>query len=133
MPIFVSTNVQDHLPVIRTIPAAQSETWAWASETKSFMLPVGDTFLLKSDSHVLLVLHCQTRVKISNKKRRVDKTHHSILVPIGYTVQDVLKLIRNRPINGIYHEPEGESVLFDSRALSELGWTNGTVLRLELW
>jgi hypothetical protein len=66
------------------------------------MLPLGDSFLLQGDTRALLVLHCQTRVKISNKKRRVHETYHSVLVPVGDTV---LGLIRNSPINGIYHDP----------------------------
>ena len=131
-PIFIISSVQDHLPLVRTTFAAQSKTWAWARQTKSFILPLGATFLLQSDTHILVSLRCQTKVKLSSKKKTTHESRHSVLIPMGYTVQDVLGLIRNSSICGIYQEPQEDNLRLDRRSAGELGWTNGTVLRLEL-
>jgi hypothetical protein len=132
-PIFIISGVQDHLPLVRTTFAAQSETWAWARQTKSFILPLGAAFLLQSDTHILVSLLCQTRVKVFGKKKKIHESRHSVLIPIGYTVSDVLGLIRSSSICGIYQEPHEDNLRLDRRSVGELGWTNGTVLRLELW
>lgn len=96
------------------------------------MLPVGDVFLLQGDTHVLVSLRCQTKVKLS-KKKTIHESRHRVLIPVGFTVQDVLGLIRTSSICGIYQEPQEVNLRLDRRSAGELGWTNGTVLRLELW
>lgn len=98
---------------------------------RSIKLPVRNAFLLESNTHVLLVLRCQTKVK-KNKKRTVE-TNHEVLVPMEYTMSEMLLLIRASAINGVYQEPYEDNLRHDPRSVSQFGWTNGTVLRLELW
>jgi hypothetical protein len=132
-PIFIISSIQDHLPLIKTTFAAQSETWALARQTKSFILPLGAAFLLQSDTHIFVSLFCQKKVKIVGKKKKIHESRHSVLIPIAYTVPDVLGLIRTSSKCGIYQETQEDNLRLDRRSAGELGWTNGTGLRLELW
>lgn len=100
---------------------------------RSIKLPVRNGFLIENDTHVLLALRCQTKVKVTKKQRKTVETNHEVLVPMEYTMSEMLLLIRASAINGVYQEPYEDDLRHDLRSVSQLGWTNGTVLRLELW
>ncbi len=133
-PIFVSSNAENHLaPITSTFASRPASSWTWAPETKAFKLLTRDVFTLDGDSHLQLVLRCQTKAKISKKQRRIDETIHSVLVPADYRVADVLRAMRTSAVNGVFEEPHADDLRLDHRSASELGWKHGTTLRLELW
>ena len=89
--------------------------------------------MLDLDSHVLLILRCQTTVKAFGKPKKVTETTHGILVPNGHTISDVVETIRANHVNGVYQDNYEDYLRHDQRSATELGWTNGTTLRLEFW
>ncbi|KFY03023.1 hypothetical protein V490_00317 [Pseudogymnoascus sp. VKM F-3557] len=132
-PLFISSNVKSYLPITPTAATRQSGSWTWGDEMTSIKLPVRNVFLLEGDTHLLLTLRCQTKVKVTKNKKRTVETNHEVLVPMEYTISEILLLIRASAINGIYQEPYEDDLRHDPRSVSQLGWTNGTVLKFELW
>ncbi|KAH8588521.1 hypothetical protein B0O99DRAFT_746776 [Bisporella sp. PMI_857] len=134
IPILIVSNIGKHLVSITTAPTTRiGSSQALVHEMKSFRLHPGAVFELQGSSHLLLVLRCQTRVKISNRKRGIDETIHTMLVPADYTAAQVSKLVRASCVNGVFEDPKPKDLQADNRSVSELGWKHGTILRLELW
>lgn len=92
-----------------------------------------DAFVLEGYNHVLVVLRCQTKLKISNKKKRIEETSHTVFILTTYTVQDLLRLIRASNVCSVFVESHEDNLRWSGSSASELGWQHGTVLRLELW
>ncbi|KFZ17967.1 hypothetical protein V502_04339 [Pseudogymnoascus sp. VKM F-4520 (FW-2644)] len=132
-PLFISSSAETYPSITPTAATRQSGSWAWGDGMKSIKLPLRSVFLLEGDTHVLLVLCCQTKVKVAKKKKRTEETNHEVLVPVEYTISEILLLIRAGAVNGVYHEPYEDDLRHDQRSVRQLGWTSGTVLRLELW
>jgi hypothetical protein len=133
-PILIVPRIEKSLVPITTTPTTQKgNEWAWAYEMRSFRLPADVVFELEGDSHLLLVLRCQTKYRVSNRRTKIIETIHRILVPADYAVAEVLKLVRARTVSGVFEEPSPNDLRNDNRSASELGWKHGTILRLELW
>lgn len=99
----------------------------------SVRFPDRDAFLLEGYNHVLVVLRCQTKHRISKKKATIEETSHTMFIPVTYTVQDLLRLIQASNVCGVFLEPNKDNLRLSGSSASELGWKHGTVLRLELW
>ncbi|TAQ84806.1 hypothetical protein B7494_g6866 [Chlorociboria aeruginascens] len=56
-----------------------------------------------------------------------------ILVAANYAVAEIVKLVRATAVSGVFEEPNVDDLRKESRSVSELGWKDGTTLRLELW
>ncbi|KAI9830638.1 MAG: hypothetical protein M1819_005448 [Sarea resinae] len=133
-PLLIISNVEKSLVPIEFIrPTQDGRPWAWAHEMRSFQLPSHVVFELQGDSHMLLVLRCQIKVKLSKKQRKIHETSHSILVPAEYGVAEVLALVRASAVSGVFEEPNPNDLRKDNRSARELGWKHGTTLRLEMW
>jgi hypothetical protein len=134
MPMIIVSNIETSLEPITTTPSTRNtSSWAWAKETRSFGLPADVAFELQGGSHLLLVLRCQTKVKISNRQKRNEETVHNIWIPANYGISEVMKLVRASSINSVYDESNQNDLQMDKRSARELGWKHGTTLRLELW
>ncbi|PVH86672.1 hypothetical protein DL98DRAFT_510711 [Cadophora sp. DSE1049] len=132
--IAIKSKLESYRPVITGSLAAEERSWEWARGMRTFELPCQEAFLFELDSHVLLTLRCQTKVKVVGKaKKIIRETKHSILVPNSHAVSDVLALIRAKNVHGVYQEPDEENLRLDRRPAQDLGWTNSTTLKLELW
>jgi len=131
--IAIKSTLENYRPVITGKVAAKERSWGWARAVRTFELPCQDVFVLELDSHVLLILRCQAKMKVFGKPKRMTETTHGILVPNSHTVSDVLEMIRANRVSGVYQDPHEENLRHDQRSATELGWTNGTTLRLELW
>ena len=137
MPIFISSKEAERsLPVITAAGTEWGASWGWVSGMQSIELPGGKAFLLKGDTHVLIVLCCQTKVKVSKKASRIEVKKHNVLVPVEFTVPDILGLIRASVVNAVYLDNSGDNswgnLLSDPRSVRVFGWKSGTVLRVEL-
>ena len=85
---------------------------------------------------MLVVVHCQTKVRVSNRRTRIEETRHTILIPANLKVVDLVKkfkVIGN--VSGIFEIPDLSSNIqtTDTRTAMELGWKHGTELRLQIW
>ena len=106
-----------------------------ASRVKFIQLPSQEVFEIRG-SHLLVVVHCQTKVRVSNRRTRIEETRHTILIPANLKVVDLVKkfkVIGN--VNGIFEIPDLSSNIqtTDTRTAMELGWKHGTELRLQIW
>ena len=105
------------------------------SRVKFIQLPSQEVFEIRG-SHLLIVVHCQTKVRVSNRRTRIEETRHTILIPVDLKVVDLVKkftVIGN--VSGIFQIPDLSSNIrtTDTRTAMELGWKHGTELRLEIW
>lgn len=130
--IVVSNFINVH-PSIANATDISNGSWTWCGTLMSFTVPDRHAILLESHSHILVVLHCLTKVKTSNKKKKVAETSHSILIPTTFKVHDLLRLVRADNVSGVFVENQEEDLRRSNLSASGLGWTHGTVLRLELW
>ncbi|KAG4443381.1 hypothetical protein IFR05_001170 [Cadophora sp. M221] len=99
----IKSNLENYRPVITGKVAAQERSWQWA------------------------------KVKVFGQPKRMTETTHGNLVPNSHTVSHMLETIRANRVSGVYQVPHEENLRHDQRSVTELGWTNGTTLRLELW
>jgi hypothetical protein len=88
-----TSNIEKSCAIIASTTATRSGSWMWADGMLSVCFPVQGASVFEGYNHVLVVLRCQTKFRVSNKKERIEKTSHTIYIPMTYTVQDVLRLI----------------------------------------
>ncbi|KAL2068601.1 hypothetical protein VTL71DRAFT_14938 [Oculimacula yallundae] len=132
--IVIKPDIENYRPMFTEKAAAHGQPWTWARGMRTFELPCKEAFILDSDSHVLLNLQCRTKFKVVGKaKKAIRETSHKILIPKSHTVSDVVGLFCVEHVSGIYQEPDEKNLRLDQRSGTELGWTNGTTLRIELW
>jgi hypothetical protein len=103
------------------------------STVKSIQLPSRETFEIRG-SHLLVVVHYQVTVRVSNRKTRTQEIQRSLLVPTDQKVVDLAKafqLIGNASrlfdLSDLWR-----NLQTDTRTAIELGWKYGTELRLEI-
>jgi hypothetical protein len=106
----------------------------WPSHVKSIQLPSHEVFEIRG-SHLLLVVHCRVRVRVSNRRMKIKETRNSILIPADLKVVDLVKafeVIGN--VSEIFEIPDSLSNIQtrDARTATDLGWRHGTELRLEM-
>jgi hypothetical protein len=104
------------------------------SGVKSIQIPSQEVFEVRG-SHMLIVIHCQWRVRISNRRSRTEEKQHQILIPAGLKVMDLVKAFQaSSYTNRLYETANSSSNLLatDTRTAEELGWRHGTELKLEM-
>jgi hypothetical protein len=101
---------------------------------KSIQLPTREIFQI-GGSHLLLVIHCQYKVKVSKKKSRIEETKRSMLVPAGLKVVDLVEAFKRiGKVTGVFEIPATNDIQTnDTRTAADLGWKHGTELRLEMF
>ncbi|CZS92480.1 uncharacterized protein RAG0_03063 [Rhynchosporium agropyri] len=132
-PLFITSNIKPSHAVIASATALHNVSWVWADGMMSVCFPGQGAFVLEGYNRVFIVLRCQTKFRVSNKKKRIDETSHNMFIPMTYTVQDVLRLIQASNVCGVFQEPHESNLRWSGSSASELGWKHGSVLRLELW
>jgi hypothetical protein len=128
-----TSNIKTSSAIVASTTATGNKSWTWGNEMMSVHFPDRDAFVLEGYNHVLIVLRCQTKHKISKKKSRIEETSHAVFIPMSYTVQDLLRLIQTSHVCGVFVESHGDNLRSSGSSARELGWQHGTVLRLELW
>jgi hypothetical protein len=106
----------------------------WLSRVKSIQLPSQEVFEIR-ESHLLLVIHYQVRVKVSKKRTKIVETRNSVLIPADLKVVDLVKTFRVMGnVSGVFEIPDSSSNIrtTDTRTATDLGWRHGTELRLEM-
>jgi hypothetical protein len=106
----------------------------WPSRVKSIELPSREVFEIRG-SHLLLVIHCRVKVKVSNRRSRIEETRYSILIPADLKVADLVKAFKVMGnISGVFEIPDSLNNIQtrDTRTATDLGWRHGTELRLEM-
>jgi hypothetical protein len=106
----------------------------WPSRVKSIQLPSREVFEIRG-SHLLLVIHCRVKVRVSNRKTKIEESRNSILIPADLKVVDLVKTFKVMGnVSGIFEIPDSSSNIrtTDARTATDLGWRHGTELRLEM-
>lgn len=109
-------------------------SWLQTSSVKSIQLPSKEIFEIQG-SHLLIVVHRQVKVRVSNRKSRTEETKHGVLIPSDLKVGDLVKAFQ---VIGkaarLFEIPDLSSKLCttDTRTAMELGWRHGTELRLDI-
>ncbi|KAH8674432.1 hypothetical protein BGZ60DRAFT_429438 [Tricladium varicosporioides] len=91
----------------------------WPSHIKSIQLPSREVFEIRG-SHLLVVVNCRVKVRVSNRKTKIEETSNTILIPADLKVVDLVKAFK---VIGNTR---------DARTATDLGWRHGTELRLEM-
>jgi hypothetical protein len=104
------------------------------SRVKSIQLPSQEVFEIRG-SHLLLVIHHRVKVRVSNRKTKIEERRNSILIPADLKVVDLVKaftVIGN--VSGVFEIPDSSRNIQtrDTRTATDLGWRHGTELRLEI-
>lgn len=99
----------------------------------SVRFPEQNAFLLQHHDRVLVILRCQTKYRVSNKRKDIRETNHTVFIPMTYTVHDVLGLIQASHVSAVYSDHREDNLRSTGLTARELGWKHGTILRLELW
>ena len=90
--LFITSNMKNSCPIIANTTATHNESWTWSDRIMSVRFPDRVAYVLEGNNRVLVVLRCQTKFRVSNKKKGIDETNHTIFIPVTHTVQDVLRL-----------------------------------------
>ena len=123
-------------------PAPIYPQWATVGEGPSQRtLPVESIPLAAQEvfeipgSHLLVVVHCEKKVKVAKKKSRTEDTQTSILIPADLKVVDLVKAFKViGAVIRVSEIPESSNNLqtTDTQTAMELGWKHGTELKLEM-
>jgi len=104
------------------------------SDVKSIQLPSQEVFEVRG-SHLLIVVYYQLRVRISNRRSRIEEKEHRLLIPADLKVMDLVKAFRAIFYTSRLYEvlnPSSNLQATDTRTVKELGWRHGTELKLEM-
>lgn len=105
----------------------------WPSRIMSIELPSEEVFEIRG-SHLLRVTHSKLKIKLANKKTRMEEARNNILIPPDLKVVDLVKAFRViGSVSGIFEIPSSSNKIkiTDNRTAADLGWRHGTELRLE--
>lgn len=107
----------------------------WQSSPIKFIpLPNGEVFAF-GESHLMLVIHYQLKVRISNRKIRIEEKRKNVVIPADLQVVDLVKHFRSiGNLSEIFELPDSTRKVktTDTRTATALGWKHGTELRLEI-
>ena len=105
----------------------------WPSRVKAIQLPSREVFEIRG-SHLLLVIHWRVKVRVSNRRTKIEETTNSILIPADLKVVDLMKAFKvTGNVSGLFEMPDCSSnIQRDTRTATDLGWKHGTELRLEI-
>ncbi|KAF7918398.1 uncharacterized protein EAE97_011853 [Botrytis byssoidea] len=131
--IIASSNAQISFAIIDSSPTTNDESWTWSEKVLSVKFPEQNAFLLQHHDRVLVILRCQTKYRVSNKRKDIRETNHTVFIPMTYTVQHVLGLIQASHVSAVYSDDREDNLRSTGLTARELGWKHGTILRLELW
>jgi hypothetical protein len=110
--------------------------WArLSSGIRSIHLPSQEVFQIR-EPHLLLVIRCQLKVKVSKKKSMIEESRRSMLVPAELKVVDLVEAFKGiGKVTGVFETPATVSNIQtnDTRTAADLGWKHGTELRLEMF
>jgi hypothetical protein len=77
-PLFITSNIENSCAIIASTTATRNGSWTWADGMLSVCFPVQGAFVFEGYNRVLVVLRCQTKFRVSNKKKRIEETSHTI-------------------------------------------------------
>ena len=63
------------------------------SSVKSIQLPSQEVFEIR-ESHLLVVVHYQTKVRVSNRRTRIEESRHTVLISSDLKVFDLVKAFK---------------------------------------
>jgi hypothetical protein len=75
------------------------------------------------------------KVRVSNRKTKIEETRNNILIPADLKVFDLVKAFKVMGnVSGVFEMPDSSSNIQtrDTRTATDLGWRHGTELRLEM-
>jgi hypothetical protein len=104
------------------------------STVKSIELPSQEIFEIRGP-HLLVVVHYQVTVRVSNRKTRTQEIQHNVLIPTNLKIVDLVKAFRViGNVSGLFELPDWSINLSTTgtRTAMDLGWRHGTELRLEM-
>lgn len=84
---------------------------------------------------MLLVIYCRVKIRVSNRKTKIEEIKNSVLIPADLKVVDLVKPFKvMENLSGIFEIPDSSSNIrtTDTRTATDLGWRHGTELRLEM-
>jgi hypothetical protein len=106
----------------------------WPSRIKSIRLPSNEIFDVQG-SHLMVVIHYRVKIKIVNKPARFEDVKHSMLIPANLKVAELAKAfsVNGRIVSRLIEIPETSNKIIktDIRTATDLGWKQGTELRIE--
>ncbi|KAI9739945.1 MAG: hypothetical protein M1818_005001 [Claussenomyces sp. TS43310] len=136
VPLPVTSDSITLQPILPHWAILGGDGWKLTSSVKSIEFPSKEMFEVQN-SHLLVVVHCQKKVKISNnsKTRKIETSRHSLLIPSNSTVIHLVKAFKETSqAFGVFEGLDSEANLRgDNRTARELGWRHGTELRLQMW
>ena len=106
----------------------------WPPRVKSIQLPSREIFEVRG-SHLLLVIHWRVKVRVSNRRRKIEESRNTILIPADLKVTDLIKAFNvGGNISGFFEILDSPRNIrtTDTRTATDLGWKHGTELRLEI-
>ena len=113
-----------------------SGSWRRISDLRSFQLSPYQCLEVRGQSHLLIVIHCRGKVRLPNKKKRIEESRHEFLIATQTSISDLVAGLQTTNGTGtlfIVPETSNGLKLTDNRIVAELGWAHGTELRLEMW
>ncbi len=81
------------------------------------------------------MIHYRVRVGGSKKKKKIQETRNSVLIPVDLKVTDLVKAFKDMGnVSGVFEIPDSSRNIqtTDARTATDLGWRHGTELRLEM-
>lgn len=84
---------------------------------------------------MLLVIHYRVKVRVSNKRTKIEETRNSVLILADLKVVDLIKPFKVMGnISGIFEILDSSSNIrtTNARTAIDLSWRHGTKLKLEM-
>jgi hypothetical protein len=94
----------------------------WPLRVKSIQLPSREVFEIR-ESHLLLVIHYRVRVGGSKKKKKIQETRNSVLIPVDLKVTDLVKAFKDMGnVSGVFEIPDSSRNIqtTDARTATDL-------------
>lgn len=105
-----------------------------ASRVKSIQLSSREVFEVRG-SHLLIVIHCRVKVRVSNRRTKIEETSNNILILADLKMVDLMKAFKVMGnVSRVFEIPDSSSNIQtrDTRTATNLDWRHGTELRLEM-
>lgn len=101
-----------------------SGSWRQISDLRLFQLSLYQCLEVRGQSHLLIVISCQGKVRLSNKKKRVEESRHEFLIATQTRISDLVVGLQTTNGTGtLFIVPETSNGLkwTDNRIVAELG------------